>query len=34
MITGHKGKSVDEASYGDPAWLYREVCKLSAHRIS
>jgi len=25
--TGHKGEGVDEKSYGDPAGLYREICK-------
>jgi integrase len=33
MITGHKGEGVDEVVYGDPAGLYREVCKLPRYRI-
>jgi integrase len=33
MITGHKGEGVDEVSYGDPAGLYREVCKLPSYQI-
>jgi integrase len=33
MITGHKGEGVDEVSYGDPAGLYREICKLPRYRI-
>lgn len=28
MITGHSGEGVDEKVYGDPAGLYREICKL------
>jgi integrase len=28
MITGHSGAGVDERVYGDPAGLYREICKL------
>ncbi|MEQ1768470.1 MAG: tyrosine-type recombinase/integrase, partial [Devosia sp.] len=28
MITGHTGSGVDERVYGDPAGLYREICKL------
>lgn len=28
MITGHSGDAVDERVYGDPAGLYREICKL------
>lgn len=28
MITGHAGEGVDEKVYGDPAGLYREICKL------
>lgn len=28
MITGHSGQGVDERNYGDPAGLYREICKL------
>src|SRR6185312_9447207 len=28
MITGHSGEAVDERVYGDPAGLYREICKL------
>lgn len=28
MITGHAGEGVDERDYGDPAGLYREICKL------
>lgn len=28
MITGHSGEGVDERDYGEPAGLYREICKL------
>jgi integrase len=34
MITGHKGEGVDEVSYGDPAGLFREICKLPAYNAS
>lgn len=34
MITGHTGSGVDEQVYGDPAGLYREVCKLSRFEIT
>lgn len=33
MITGHKGKSVDETDYGDAAGLYEEVCKLPHYSV-
>ena len=33
MITGHKGEGVDEESYGDPAGLYREICKLPRYAV-
>ena len=33
MITGHKGEGVDEVSYGDPAGLYREICKLPRYSV-
>lgn len=33
MITGHRGEGVDEVSYGDPAGLYREICKLPRYDI-
>jgi integrase len=32
MITGHKGEGVDEVVYGDPAGLYREICKLPRYK--
>lgn len=28
MITGHSGEGTDELVYGDPAGLYREICKI------
>lgn len=34
MITGHAGEGVDEKVYGDPAGLYREICKLPRFIIS
>jgi integrase len=34
MITGHTGAGVDEQVYGDPAGLYREVCKLPKFAVS
>lgn len=34
MITGHKGEGVDEAVYGEPGGLYREVCKLPQYAIN
>ena len=33
MITGHKGDGVDESDYGDPAGLYREICKLPRYAM-
>lgn len=33
MITGHTGEGVDERDYGDPAGLYREICKLPRYRV-
>lgn len=34
MITGHKGAGIDETEYGDPAGLYREICKLPRYRMT
>ncbi|HEX9463343.1 MAG TPA: tyrosine-type recombinase/integrase [Alphaproteobacteria bacterium] len=34
MITGHTGEGVDERDYGDPAGLYREICKLPKYRVN
>jgi integrase len=34
MITGHTGEGVDEQVYGDPAGLYREVCKLPRFEVA
>jgi integrase len=33
MITGHSGEAVDERVYGDPAGLYREICKLPRFEV-
>lgn len=33
MITGHSGEGVDEKVYGDPAGLYREICKLPRFEV-
>lgn len=33
MITGHAGQGVDEIVYGEPAGLYREICKLPRYEI-
>ena len=33
MITGHRGKSVDEVVYGDAAGLYEEILKLPRYAI-
>ena len=33
MITGHSGAGVDERVYGDPAGLYREICKLPRFEV-
>jgi len=33
MITGHSGQGVDEKVYGDPAGLYREICKLPRFQV-
>ncbi|HEV7277719.1 MAG TPA: tyrosine-type recombinase/integrase [Devosiaceae bacterium] len=34
MITGHSGEGVDESAYGDPAGLYREICKLPRFQVN
>ena len=34
MITGHRGEGIDERTYGRPAGLYREVCKLPRYGVS
>jgi integrase len=33
QITGHRGHGVDETTYGKPAGLYREICKLPAYEL-
>lgn len=33
MITGHTGAGVDEREYGDPAGLYREICKIPRYQV-
>ncbi|MCE1237849.1 MAG: tyrosine-type recombinase/integrase [Hyphomicrobiales bacterium] len=33
MITGHSGQGVDESVYGEPAGLYREICKLPRYEV-
>ncbi|WP_417811952.1 DUF6538 domain-containing protein [Thalassospira alkalitolerans] len=33
MITGHTGTGVDEREYGDPAGLYREICKFPTYKV-
>jgi hypothetical protein len=32
-IAGHKRDGADEVAYGDPAGLYREVCKLPRYSM-
>ena len=33
MITGHTGTGVDEREYGEPAGLYREICKFPYYKV-
>jgi integrase len=33
MITGHTGMGTDEREYGDPAGLYREICKFPHYKV-
>lgn len=33
QITGHKGHGVDETTYGKPAGLHREICKLPPYEL-
>jgi integrase len=33
MITGHAGEGTDEQVYGEPAGLFREICKLPRYEV-